>query len=101
MTLMGHALTAVRQGFHIFPVEPGGKTPGRVYPHRTKEDAPWTFKWSEVATTSVAQVVNWWNAQPWYNIGLACAPSGLLVVDCDVKPDGDGIAQYVDLITKF
>lgn len=97
--LMGWALRAIRRGFYVFPVEPQGKTPGRLYPNRPQKDAPWTVKWSEVATNSVAQVVQWWNSCPEYNIGIACKPSGLLVVDCDVK-NGDGMEEWADLCLK-
>lgn len=93
---MGHALAAARRGFHIFPVEPLGKTPGRLYPNRPAEEAPWTIKWSEVATTHIPTIVNWWNSCPDFNIGVACAPSGLLVVDCDLKM-GDGIQEWADI----
>lgn len=100
MTHMGHALAAARRGFHVFPVEPLGKTPGRLYPNRSKEDAPWTIKWSEVATTHVPTIVNWWNSEPEFNVGIACAPSGLLVVDCDLKL-GDGLEEWSAICSKF
>lgn len=100
MSHMGRALAAARRGHHVFPVEPLGKTPGRLYPNRPKEEAPWTLKWSEVATTHVPTIVKWWNHQPWYNIGIACAPSGLLVVDCDVKM-GDGLQEWSDICQRF
>lgn len=83
-SLLPAALWAVAQGFHVFPVEPGEKTPARIYQDRDPDDAPWTVKWSEVATNDVATVVTWWTYQPRFNVGIACKPSGLLVVDCDV-----------------
>ncbi len=82
-TLLPYALYALEQGFHIFPVEPGGKTPARLYQERSPEDAPWTIKWSEVATNDRDQVIKWWTYAPMANIGIACKPSGLFVVDCD------------------
>lgn len=99
-SLMGHALAAARRGFHVFPVDPQSKTPGRIYPNRPARDAPWTIRWSEVATSNAPTIVNWWNQCPTYNIGIACRPSGLLVVDCDLKL-GDGIQEWQDICTKF
>lgn len=89
-SLLPYALQALGQGFHIFPVEPGGKTPIRIYQDRPKEDAPWTIKWSEVATNDPNKVVEWWTYAPMANIGVACKPSGLFVVDCD-QPKTDDI----------
>lgn len=84
MSNLPAALKALSQGFTIFPVEPGEKTPHRLYPHRPKEDAPWTIKWSEVATSDINKVVEWWTWSPEANVGVAAKPSGILVVDCDM-----------------
>ena len=83
MTLLPYALRALDRGLHVFPVEPGEKTPIRIYQDRPKEDAPWTVKWSEIATNDVNKVVEWWTYAPMANIGVACKPSGIFVVDCD------------------
>jgi hypothetical protein len=77
--LIGYALTAIRQGFTIFPVQPGEKTPHKLYP-----DKPYTIRWSEEWTRDVDRVIKIWSWSPAANIGVACKPSGLLVVDCDV-----------------
>lgn len=77
------ALKALSDGFTIFPTEPGDKTPIRIYQDRSPEDAPWTIRWSEVATNDLDTVIRWWTHAPMANIGIACKPSGLLVVDCD------------------
>lgn len=90
MSLLPAALQALAQGFHIFPVEPGEKTPIRVYQDRPKDSAPWTIKWSEVASNDINKVVEWWTYAPRANIGVACKPSGLFVVDCD-RPKVDGL----------
>ncbi|MFD8117030.1 bifunctional DNA primase/polymerase [Streptomyces microflavus] len=84
MTLLPDALRALWRGFTIFPVEPNEKTPHRSNPHRSKEDAPWTIKWSEVATTDLNRICSWWRESPNANIGIAAKPSGLLIVDCDM-----------------
>lgn len=84
------ALTALSKGFHVFPTEPNDKTPIRIYQDRSKDDAPWTIRWSEVATNDVDTVVRWWVHAPMANVGIACKPSGLLVIDCD-QPKREGM----------
>lgn len=86
------ALRALSDGFHVFPVEPNGKTPIRIYQDRDKEEAPWTIRWSEVATDDVDTVVRWWVHAPEANIGVAAKPSGLLVIDCD-QPKRDDMLK--------
>lgn len=76
---LGYAVQAASRGWHIFPVEPGAKTP-----HKIRPDKPYTIRWSEVATNDVATVTDYWLYSPMANIGIACKPSGLLVVDCDI-----------------
>lgn len=88
-SLLPYALQAVAQGFHIFPVEPNAKTPIRIYQDRDPEEAPWTIRWSEVATNDVNKVAEWWSYAPRANIGVACKPSGLFVVDCDTAKRDD------------
>lgn len=83
MKMTGDAVKHAMAGLHVFPVEPMEKTPARLYPDRSKEDAPWTIKWSECATRDVGRVIDMWTRNPEANIGVACKPSGLLVVDCD------------------
>lgn len=90
--MLNHAITAAMRGWHVFPVEPGGKRPIRIYQDRTEEEAPWTIRWSEVATTDLKQIVKWWSYAPNANIGIACKPSGLHVVDCDI-PKRDGLLR--------
>lgn len=77
--LISYAITAVQQGFTVFPVQPGEKTPHKLYP-----DKPYTIRWSEEWTTDLDRIIKIWSWSPAANIGIACKPSGLLVVDCDV-----------------
>lgn len=82
-SLLPYALQALGKGLWIFPVEPNGKTPIRIYQDRDPEDAPWTVRWSEIATNDVNKVAEWWSYAPRANIGVACKQSGMFVVDCD------------------
>ena len=79
------ALDAVLRGWHVFPCAVGGKRPAL------------RGNWQDLATTSPDQVRDWWARAP-YNIGIACGPSGLVVIDLDLPradagdddPDDDG-----------
>lgn len=71
--MLRHALAAIKRGFHIFPVAPGQKVPHRL-----------AGNWGQTATNDVTQVVQFWTqVDPQANIGVACKPSNLLVVDLD------------------
>lgn len=71
--MLAHALNAINRGFHIFPVAVGQKVPH-----------PLAGNWGQAATNDVNQVVHFWSRMdPWANIGVACKPSQLLVVDLD------------------
>ena len=62
------------RGWHVFPCAVGGKQPAL------------RGNWQHHATTDPARIRAWWAARP-YNIGLACGPSGLVVVDLDVAKE--------------
>src|SRR6266511_3862702 len=80
LSLRTAALRYAAQGWHVFPLWPGTKTPA-------VPDA-----WQHRATTNPDLIGRWWSGRP-FNIGLAVGPSGLLVVDLDApKPTRDGEA---------
>lgn len=65
----------VRAGFHIFPCQPGAKTPacqGGV----------------TAAINDPGGITAHWAANPDHNIGISCGASRLVVIDCD-RPKGD------------
>ncbi|MFJ9848604.1 bifunctional DNA primase/polymerase [Streptomyces sp. NPDC101150] len=86
--LVGEALNCAQRGWYIFPLPPGEKFDKRL-------------RWSHAATNDITQIARWWAARPASNIGIACKPSGLLVVDCDLKDDGDGWDQYTQLVSRY
>ncbi|WP_340376456.1 bifunctional DNA primase/polymerase [Streptomyces sp. SS7] len=98
MSLIAYALQARARGFHVFPVEPNGKTPHRLAPNQ-----PFTLRWGEAATDNVGRIIDYWTRWPRANIGLACKPSGLLVVDCDFpkRPFQMAGTQYARLHDTF
>lgn len=84
MKLIEAALLYGKLGWKIFPITPGAKNPPFV-------------KWSKEATDNAAQITLWWTKWPTANIGLACQPSGLSIVDIDAGKGKRGL-QSLDLL---
>ena len=75
--LLAAAVDSVAHGWAVFPLWPGSKRPA-------------IRGWQQHATTEPGILAAWWGRRP-YNVGVACGPSGLLVVDIDdpaAEPDG-------------
>lgn len=73
--LMRAATGLAERGWHVFPCQPGGKRPALRH------------DWEQRATIDPDRITRCW-ATGAYNIGIACGPSGLVVVDLDTpKPD--------------
>ncbi|MFI8792259.1 bifunctional DNA primase/polymerase [Streptomyces sp. NPDC055105] len=87
LALLAWALEPVTRGWHVFPLRPGEKRPAghseRLCPG-TGRCADGHRKPEQRATTDPDLVTAAWTGQP-YNIGIATGPSGLLVVDLDVR----------------
>ncbi|CNF02184.1 RecA-family ATPase-like protein [Mycobacterium tuberculosis] len=74
--LMVTALAHAGRGWHVFPLRPGDKRPA------LRND------WERRATsTDRARIWQCWHHAP-YNIGIACGPSNLVVVDLDQPKPG-------------
>lgn len=94
MSTRDFALDAARQGWHVFPCRPGDKRP------KVKE-------WEQRACADPNAVAFHWPAGA--NIGIACGPSRLYVVDLDmpkpdtVRPEGldDDITNGIDVFTRM
>ncbi|QYN35189.1 bifunctional DNA primase/polymerase [Pseudonocardia sp. DSM 110487] len=63
-------LDLAARGWHLFPVRPGRKTPAIT-------------RWQDRATTDPQRITRFFTDRPDHNAGIACGPSGLLVIDCD------------------
>jgi len=68
--LLNAALEYAEQGWHVFPCGVKSKKP--ITKHGLLD-----------ASTDPAQIRAWWEATPQANIGIACGPSNLVVVDLD------------------
>lgn len=95
-SLLAAALEYAERGWHVFPIAPGCKKP------------PAINKWEQRATIDPARIEACWGGHTPWNIGIACGPSGLVVIDLDMpKPapgelfvaEGtpSGIDQFTDL----
>ena len=86
MTMLQHALKAQARGLHIFPVKAGDKVP---HPAAGYRDQAGNFHgWGETATNDINMIIHFWTqVDPDANIGVACKPSGLLVIDLDVAKE--------------
>ncbi|SEG90991.1 Bifunctional DNA primase/polymerase, N-terminal [Thermomonospora echinospora] len=75
--LMTAALTHAERGWCVFPLRPGDKRPA------LRAD------WERRATAAdKARIRRCWEHAA-YNVGIACGPSGLIVVDLDVPKAGE------------
>ncbi len=77
------ALRLAAAGMYVFPVPPGTK---RSY-----------VAWGTGATTDPQVITGWWSRWPSASIGVACRPSGLVVVDLDGP---DGMESWARLTTE-
>ena len=66
---------AIVDGWHVFPCLPGRKQPALK------------VSWQAIATTDPARIRAWWRRTA-CNIGIACGPSRLVVLDLDVPGHG-------------
>lgn len=72
MTTKTWAAAAATRGWHVFPCQPGGKR-------------PMTKDWEHRATADQGLVARYWPDGA--NVGIACGPSGLVVIDLDTHGD--------------
>ncbi|HVQ91514.1 MAG TPA: bifunctional DNA primase/polymerase [Mycobacteriales bacterium] len=92
--LLAAALTAAARGWHVFPLRPDAKRP--AFPDHTADRCTGADPrcraghtgWEQRATTDPDRIRRAWSSTP-YGIGVACGPSGLLVIDLDRPKAGD------------
>jgi hypothetical protein len=73
------ALAAAARGWPVVPLRPHGKVPA-------------LRGWDDEATLDRDRIRHWWSRRA-YNVGIACGPAGLLVVDLDVPHGREAFAR--------
>ncbi|HEX4246602.1 MAG TPA: bifunctional DNA primase/polymerase [Pseudonocardia sp.] len=85
-------IACAEQGWDLFPIAPARKAP------------PVFEDWRRHATTDPQRLLRYFAAHPRHNAGIACGPSGLIVIDCDLpKTAGQttgGAANLAGLATR-
>ncbi len=92
--LLNAARWCASRDWWVFPLRPGDKRP--AFPDHKAENCTGTDPrcrgghqgWEPRATTDPGRIGRAWARTP-YNIGLACGPSGLLVIDLDKPKPGE------------
>ncbi|HUL26516.1 MAG TPA: DNA polymerase [Streptosporangiaceae bacterium] len=92
--LLDAARWCAGRGWPVCPLRPGDKRP--AFPDHKAEDCTGTDPrcrgghqgWEPRATTDPARIGRAWATTP-YNVGVACGPSGLLVIDLDKPKPGE------------
>lgn len=98
--MLAGALAAAARGWHVFPLLPNTKRPAR--PDHRAVDCTGTDPrcrdghtgWDARATTDTDRIRRAWaDDAPTYGLGIACGPSGLVVVDLDTAKPGTAIPE--------
>lgn len=99
LLMLRSAIAYAERGLHVFPCfeigADGDCACPRTHPSRTPQGCgnpgkhPRTPNGWKNATTDVEQLKRWWRQAPQSNIGIACGPSHLVVVDVDPRNGGD------------
>lgn len=94
--LLAAALDLAARGWHVFPLRPNDKRP--AFPDHDAERcnrrdprcraAGGHVGWEARATTDPDRIRRAWTSGTAYNVGVACGPSGLVVVDLDKPKPG-------------
>lgn len=102
--LLEAALAYARRGWHVFPLQPGGKAPLHdALPLRdptkpkSTTNRPTFLPFAETAATE-EQIRAWWESYPLANIGILTGPSKLLVVDIDPHKHDDWTDEKLGLV---
>ncbi len=102
------ALAAAERGWYVVPLWPGGKQPamhGVMTCDHSGPCAQGHLGWEDRATRDRQQIAHYWANQP-LNVGIACGPSNLVVLDLDT-PGGDhaeapcGVRHGADTLARL
>lgn len=91
-THLDAAIELARAGAFVFPCRPAGD--------KRKQPCQGVY-WRHVSTRDENKIRQWWNMFPDALPGIDLKKSGLIVIDCDRKPDRpDGVAALEKLALK-
>jgi hypothetical protein len=90
------ALSLAARGWRVFPLAPGSKLPviPAAHPSGSRERTACRGECGRAghgvhdATTERTALESWWRRCPTANVGVACGPSRLLVLDLDMPKPG-------------
>lgn len=83
MTRLETAISLAKGGLRLFPLVPNSKKPA-------------IKDWENKASQEYVQLAAWFGGEQKVNIGIATGPSGLTVLDIDVKGDVDGFKSIAE-----
>ena len=83
-TQLGHAARYLLNGWAVMPLKPKSKEPHFDLINKAYLSA----------TTDWEMVKFWFQCDPNANVGIACKPSGLLVIDVDFRNGGEVIEEF-------
>ena len=81
---LGYAAKYLMNGWSVMPLKPKSKEPHFDLIKKAYLSA----------TTDWEQVQFWFECDPKANVGIACKPSGLLVIDVDFRNGGEVIPEF-------
>lgn len=102
------ALDAAAAGLFVFPVKADSKIPafhGETRCRGRGVCADGHQGWEQRATRDPAQIRRWWSNSTRWNVGIACGPSALVVIDLDTRieplPDWDNATTGREVLDQL
>ena len=80
LSIIEAALAYAARGWYVIPVR--------------RDKTPLTKNGQKDGTTDADVIRAWWEKWPRANVAVVCAPSGLCVIDVDVRPEGSGMPAW-------
>lgn len=100
-SMLDAALAYAEMGWFVVPLhtptDDGGCNCGNPHCGNSAGKHPRVRDWDSQATTDPERIREWWTKWPDANIGIACGPSDLFVVDLDKGLSEEGLETWRDL----
>lgn len=105
--LLENAIKYAERGWYVFPTREKEYIPKRdgkpIIKNKKgdililKSKSPYFKGGFQNATKDINQIKTWWRKFPEAGIGVSCGHSGLVVVDIDIKGDGQGFENFLKM----